>query len=51
MEKVGGFNQGPETLRISVVDPENLTGPFRSARDYEKAAYYKEPPANKSMTQ
>jgi uncharacterized protein (TIGR03663 family) len=48
MEKVGGFNQGPETLRISIVDPENLYWPLPwYFRDYKEAAYYKEPPANK----
>lgn len=48
MEKIGGFNLGPETLRISVVDPENLYWPLPwYLRDYEKAAYYTEPPAKK----
>lgn len=47
MEKIEGFNQGPETLRISVVDPENLYWPLPwYFRDYEKAAYYTEPPAS-----
>ena len=47
MEKIEGFNHGPETLRISVVDPENLYWPLPwYLRDYEKAAYYTEPPAN-----
>jgi uncharacterized protein (TIGR03663 family) len=47
MEKIEGFNQGPETLRISVVDPENLYWPLPwYFRDYEKAAYYAEPPAS-----
>ncbi len=46
MEKIGGFNQGPETLRIAVVDSENLYWPLPwYLRDYEKAAYYTEPPA------
>lgn len=48
MEKIGGFNLGPETLRISVVDPENLYWPLPwYLRDYEKAVYYTEPPAKK----
>ena len=48
VEKIEGFDQGPETLRISIVDPENLYWPLPwYFRDYEKAAYYKEPPANK----
>lgn len=46
MEKIEGFNQGPETLRISVVDPDNLYWPLPwYLRDYEKTAYYTEPPA------
>jgi uncharacterized protein (TIGR03663 family) len=46
MEKIEGFNRGPETLRISVVDPDNLYWPLPwYLRDYEKAAYYTEPPA------
>jgi uncharacterized protein (TIGR03663 family) len=46
MEKIEEFNQGPETLRISVVDPENLYWPLPwYLRDYEKASYYREPPA------
>lgn len=46
MEKIGEFNLGLETLRISVVDPENLYWPLPwYLRDYEKAAYYKKPPA------
>lgn len=46
MEKIEGFNWGPETLRISVVDPDNLYWPLPwYLRDYEKAAYYTEPPA------
>ncbi|MCC4768292.1 TIGR03663 family protein [Methanosarcina sp. DH1] len=46
MEKIEEFNIGPETLRISVVDPENLYWPLPwYLRDYEKAAYYTEPPA------
>jgi len=48
MEKIEGFNLGPETLRISVVDPESLYWPLPwYLRDYEKAAYYTEPPAKK----
>ena len=47
MEKIGGFNQGPDTLRISVVDPENLYWPLPwYLRDYKKAAYYSKPPTN-----
>jgi uncharacterized protein (TIGR03663 family) len=47
MEKIEEFNQGPETLRISIVDPENLYWPLPwYLRDYEKAAYYTEAPAN-----
>lgn len=46
MGKIEGFNQGPETLKISVVDPENLYWPLPwYLRDYEKATYYREPPA------
>lgn len=46
MEKIEGFNRGPETLRISVVDPDNLYWPLPwYLRDYEKTAYYTEPPA------
>ncbi|HEY3360493.1 MAG TPA: flippase activity-associated protein Agl23, partial [Methanosarcina sp.] len=46
MEKIGGFNQEPETLRIAVVDSENLYWPLPwYLRDYEKAMYYREPPA------
>ncbi|WP_292389830.1 flippase activity-associated protein Agl23 [Methanosarcina sp. UBA5] len=46
MEKIGGFNLGPETLKIAVVDPENLYWPLPwYLRDYEKAAYYTKPPA------
>ena len=45
MEKIGGFNQGPETLRIAVVDSKNLYWPLPwYLRDYEKAAYYTKPP-------
>jgi uncharacterized protein (TIGR03663 family) len=47
MEKIGGFNQGPDTLRISVVDPDNLYWPLPwYLRDYKKAAYYTKPPTN-----
>jgi uncharacterized protein (TIGR03663 family) len=47
MEKIGGFNQGPDTLRISVVDPDNLYWPLPwYFRDYKKAAYYTKPPEN-----
>ena len=47
MEKIGGFNQGPDTLRISVVDPDNLYWPLPwYLRDYKKAAYYTKPPEN-----
>lgn len=47
MEKIEGFNQGPETLKIAVVDPENLYWPLPwYLRDYEKASYYTETPAN-----
>lgn len=46
VEKIEGLNHGPETLRISVVDPENLYWPLPwYLRDYEKAAYYTKPPA------
>jgi uncharacterized protein (TIGR03663 family) len=47
MEKIGGFNQGPDTLRISVVDPDNLYWPLPwYFRDYKKASYYTKPPEN-----
>lgn len=47
MEKIEGFDDGPETLRISVVDPENLYWPLPwYFRDYEKVEYYTKPPAN-----
>ena len=47
MEKIGGFDSGPETLRIYVVDADNLYWPLPwYLRDYEKAAYYTEPPVN-----
>ncbi|AKB56064.1 MULTISPECIES: flippase activity-associated protein Agl23 [Methanosarcina] len=46
MKKIEVFNQGPETLRISVVDPDNLYWPLPwYLRDYEKTAYYTKPPA------
>ncbi|HWQ48026.1 MAG TPA: flippase activity-associated protein Agl23 [Methanosarcina sp.] len=46
VEKIEGFNHGHETLRISVVDPENLYWPLPwYLRDYEKTAYYTKPPA------
>jgi uncharacterized protein (TIGR03663 family) len=46
IEKIEGFSLGPETLKIAVVDPENLYWPLPwYLRDYEKAAYYTEPPA------
>ncbi|AKB45408.1 flippase activity-associated protein Agl23 [Methanosarcina vacuolata] len=46
MEKIEEFNIGPETLSISVVDPENLYWPLPwYLRDYEKATYYTEPQA------
>jgi uncharacterized protein (TIGR03663 family) len=47
MEKIEGFNHGPETLRISVVDSQNLYWPLPwYFRDYRKAGYYREPPAS-----
>jgi uncharacterized protein (TIGR03663 family) len=47
MEKIEGFDKGPETLRISVVDPDNLYWPLPwYFRNYKKAEYYGEPPAS-----
>lgn len=47
MEKMEGFDKGPETLRISVVDPDNLYWPLPwYFRNYKKAEYYREPPAS-----
>ncbi len=46
MEKNGEFNNGPETLRIYVVDPDNLYWPLPwYLRDYEKVVYAIKPPA------
>ena len=47
MEKIEGFDHGPETLRMYVVDADNLYWPLPwYLRDYEKTAYYTEPPVN-----
>lgn len=47
MEKVEGFNQAPENLRIVIVDPQNLYWPLPwYFRDYKKAEYYIAPPGN-----
>ena len=47
MEKIEGFNKGPETLRLCVVDPDDLYWPLPwYLRDYEKAAYFRKPPSN-----
>ncbi len=45
MEKIEGFNQGPETLRLYVADPDDLYWPLPwYLRDYEKATYSRKPP-------
>ena len=47
MEKIEGFNRGNDTLRLDVVDPDDLYWPLPwYLRDYEKAGYYKKPPTN-----
>lgn len=47
MEKIEGFNKGPENLRIAVVDPQSLYWPLPwYFRNYEKAEYYTVPPVN-----
>ncbi len=49
MHKLEGFNKGPETLRIYVVDPNDLYWPLPwYLRDYEKAAYSKKIPSNQN---
>lgn len=47
MEKIGGFDGSPETLRIYVIDQYQLYWPLPwYLRDYEKAAYSSKPPAS-----
>lgn len=47
MEKIEGFNGSPETLRIYVVDPNNLYWPLPwYLQEYEKASYSSKPPAS-----
>ena len=52
MEKIEGFNHGPETLTMYVVDPDNLYWPLPwYLRDYEKAAYLRNLRRTKSTMQ
>lgn len=47
MEKINGFNGSPDTLRIYVIDPNQLYWPLPwYLRDYEKAAYSSKPPSS-----
>jgi uncharacterized protein (TIGR03663 family) len=47
MEKIEGFNRGNDTLRLDVVDPDDLYWPLPwYLRDFEKAGYYRKPPTN-----
>jgi uncharacterized protein (TIGR03663 family) len=47
MEKIEGFNRGPENIKLDVVDPYNLYWPLPwYLRDYEKAAYSRNTPTN-----
>lgn len=46
MEQIEGFSQGPETLRICVIDPDRLYWPLPwYLRSYEKAVYASNLPA------
>lgn len=47
MEKIEEFNRGPQTLKIDVVDADNLYWPLPwYLRDYEKAGYFRKIPSN-----
>jgi len=47
MEKIGGFDRRPETLRLYVVDPNQLYWPLPwYLRDYEKTGYSSKLPAS-----
>ena len=47
MEKIEGFDRRPETLRLYVVDPNQLYWPLPwYLRDYEKTGYSSKPPAS-----
>jgi uncharacterized protein (TIGR03663 family) len=47
MQKIDGFSHGPDTLKIYVVDPDNLYWPLPwYLRDYQKASYSRKPPSN-----
>jgi uncharacterized protein (TIGR03663 family) len=47
MEKIEGFDRKPETLRLYVIDPNQLYWPLPwYLRDYEKIGYSSKPPAS-----
>jgi predicted membrane-bound mannosyltransferase len=47
MEKIQGFNKGPETLTLCVLDPNDLYWPLPwYLRDYKLASYFRKPPSN-----
>ncbi|WIM47540.1 TIGR03663 family protein [Methanosarcina mazei] len=47
MEKIEGFNESPDTLRIYVIDQYQLYWPLPwYLRDYERAAYSSKPPSS-----
>jgi len=47
MEKIQGFNKGPETLTLYVLDPNDLYWPLPwYLRDYKLASYFRKPPSN-----
>jgi uncharacterized protein (TIGR03663 family) len=49
MQKIEGFNLGSQTLKIDVVDPNNLYWPLPwYLRDYENANYSRKPPTKVS---
>ena len=47
MEKIEGFNKGPETLTLCVIEPQDLYWPLPwYLRDYELASYFRNLPSN-----
>jgi predicted membrane-bound mannosyltransferase len=47
IKKIEGFNKGPETLTLCIMDPEDLYWPLPwYLRDYKLASYFRSLPDN-----